>query len=402
MKEQKFIDFVKKQLINGELNFFQYSFRPKAQNHGTVELPEEELLQYFPDNIAGFTSLEQAFLLEPIKLAYDLGEGYKIIYELDHAIDMDWLLMPKVIQVGIEYKGVSFKLYEFIFGYAYATHYSEPKRFASFQKAKAAGNVHYYLGAYLGISEVLNELSWASNFVPAEFVNMQVQHLVRHGKNANPKEIVNLFIKDGRLKVSPLFSSTMKFNGYGNKIDLRIGLDFHAVDFLTDYPLATHFHLPSNINDITLNVLGIADKIDFFKDNKEFLLQAENLEVDSKLFKRMKTEQLNELAAKYCILCFDDNQYKGVVVGNMMACKLLSEHILKANKTISFGNGKNQIKLQPTEFLDKLLITEINEETMQLLLKAQGKKVGYTHWYKDELEGSLFKVPVPSLEKEQA
>lgn len=402
MKEQKFIEFAKQQLQSGKMNFFQYSFRPKVESYGTVEVAEDELLQYFPDKIPGLTSLEQAWELDPIKLAYDVGDGFKIIYELDHAVDMDWLLMPKVIQIGIEYKGVSFKMYEFIFGYAYATHYSEPERLTSFQKAKAAGNIHYYIGAYKGVQNIFSELNWKDNFAPDEFVTMQVKHLVRHGNNADPKTIVELFINDGRLKVSPMFNSTMKFNGYGNKIDLRIGTEITAVDFMTDYPLSQHFELPKDITDITLDFEDLEEKVEFFKENKELLLQAEDLKVDSKLFNRMKAEQLNELASRYCILCFESEQHKGVVLSNMMAHKLLREEILKTDKKIKFDADENTVKIGASEFLDKLTVTEIDKETMETLLKAQGKKVGHTSWYKDELEGSLFKIRSENLKKQEA
>lgn len=392
MKEQAFFDFVQGVLLKGDFGFSQYSFRPTAEHIGGVKIEESQLAQYTPDNIIGMTTLEQAWELKPIKMSYKIAEDVHIIYELSNTAELDWIRNAKMIQVGLDYKGVSFKLYEFIFGYEHGTYYTDAHLLSTYKKAKASNHIHCYVGAFKGIDSILSALEMKGNFSFDEDVYMQAKSVVFHRKEANPMTIIDLFISDNTLHITPMFERVMKFEGAINNRMPISNKPFRKIDFHIPYLLEKYFILPNNIKDLRILFTDHENHPEFFNANKDVLLSASDLNLDSKIYKSLKTEQLNEFAAKYCIIKYEDENKKGIVLSNMMAYKLLKEGMLRNKKDIVVGTGKSAIRYKPKEFIKKLKATEVTAEVMQTLLMAQGKKVGQVKWYKDELEGALFKI----------
>ena len=403
MKEQAFFNFVQGILLKDDLGFFQYSFRPKAEHIGGALIEESQLHKYIPDNIIGMTTLEQAWELSPIKLSYEVSEDMHIIYELSDTSEIDWIRNAKMIQIGLDYKGVSFKLYEFIFGYEHDTHYTDSSSIQSYRKAKESNRIHYYIGAFEGIDQILSGLKMKENFSFNEDVYMRAKSIVSHSKQANPMSVVDLFISHNTLHVTPMFELVMKFGDVVNKKMPLTEKPFAKIAFHVPYLLEKFFTLPGEIKDLEILFEDYENHPDFFNANKNILLAANDLNLDSKIYKSLKTKQLNEFAAKYCIIRYEDGNKKGVVLSNMMAFKLLKEGMMRKDKRdIIVGTGKSLSRYNPKEFIKKLTVTEVTAETMKTLLLAQGKKVGQVKWYKDELEGSLFNVREPNENKVRA
>lgn len=392
MKEQAFFDFVIDALQNGELDYTQYSFRPEAKHLGGVSVGVEELPMYTPDAIPGFTSMEQAWKLDPVKLSYEIQEDVHIIYELSGTSEFDWIRNAKMIQVGLDYKGVTFKLYEFVFGYEHGTYYSDADKADTYRKAVEANHIHCYFGGFVNIHMLLSAIDFKKNFVYDETVYIRANSIVVHDQRASPIEAADLFIKDSVLHVTPMFERVMNFtDSVSNRLPIS-DKDITKVVFHTPYSLEKYFILPNDIKDVEIRFMNHEDHPAFFNDNKDLLLNASGLELDSKVYQALKSEQLNEFAAKYCIITYEDENKKGVVLSNMMAHRLLTESIRKEKKEIVVGTGKSAKRYKAKEFIKKLKVTEVKPETMKLLLQAQGKKVGHVKWYRDELEGALFTV----------
>ena len=392
MKEQAFFDFLIDALQKGELDYTQYSFRPESTHIGGVALEKEELPMYTPDAIPGLTTMEQAWKLDPIRMSYEIDDDINIVYELSGTSEFDWIRNAKMIQIGVDYKGVTFKLYEFVFGYEHGTYYSDADKIETYKKAVEANHIHCYFGGFVNIHIILSALNFKDNFVYDENVYMRANSIVVHDQRANPMNIVDLFINDGTLHVTPLFKRVMKFgDSVPNKMtisDKSIG----KVVFDIPYSLEKFFVLPNDIKDVEINFTNHEEHPVFFNDNKELLLSASGLKLDSKVYNALKTEQLNEFAAKYCIITYEDENKKGVVLSNMMAHKLMVEEICEQKEEIVVGTGKSTKRYKAKEFIKRLKVTEITPETMKILLGAQGKKVGHVKWYRDELEGSLFTI----------
>ncbi|MDG1950490.1 MAG: hypothetical protein P8J32_06795 [bacterium] len=399
MKEQAFFDFLIDALQKGELDYTQYSFRPEATHIGGVAIGEEELPMYTPDAIPGLTTMEQAWELDPIKLSYEIDNDVHIVYELSGTSEFDWIRNAKMIQIGLDYKGVTFKLYEFVFGYEHGTYYSDADKVETYKKAAESNHIHCYFGGCVNIYMILSALDFKTNFTYDENVYIRANSIVVHDQRANPMNIIDLFISNSTLHVTPMFERVMKFGEtVSNKMPIS-SKDIKKVVFHIPYSLEKYFSLPNDIKDVEIKFTNHSDHPAFFNDNKELLLGASGLELDSKVYNALKTEQLNEFATKYCIITYEDENKKGVVLSNMMAHKLLVDEIRQQKKEIVIGTGKSSKRYKAKEFIKRLKVTEINAEVMKMLLQAQGKKIGHVKWYRDELEGSLFKVREASADE---
>jgi hypothetical protein len=392
MKEQAFYDFFIDAIQRGELKFMQYSFRPEAKHIGGALINESTLPLYTPDAIPGLTTMEQAWELDPVKMSYPINEDVSIVYELSNTSELDWIRNAKMIQIGLDYKGVTFKLYEFIFGYEHGTYYTDTGSVSTYKKAVESNHIHCYLGAFEGVHEILSQIEFKGNFKYDENVYMRANSIVVHDKRANPLSIVDLFISDSELKITPIFEKVMQFGSVvGNRMPIS-DKDIKKITFHSPYSLEKFFILPKTVKDVEIGFVDHENHPSFFNDNKDLLLSVSELDVDSRIYKSLKSEQLSDLAAKYCIITYQDGKKKGVVLSNMMSFKLLKDHLLKNKTETIVGTGKSAIRYTPKEFIKKLKATEIDSDTLRLLLSAQGKTVGQVNWYRKEFEGALFKI----------
>jgi len=392
MENQFILDFVKKKVQSQDLAFFQYAKRNKLQHLGGTEIDPAAFDGYLPDNIKGFTAMAMAMTLEPIKMAHTIAPGIKLTYELDTCAELDWIRNGRLIQIGFSYKGVNIKLYECAWGYAPNTNYENPSDLKQFNKALSMGNIHFGINAFVGINSLLEKIDWAEALDPEDddFPHLQANNLIKHApQEAMPAQVLDLFIQDNaeRLHVSSVFARVMNFGQSNAVIDIQ-NKPIQEICFHVDYPLGKHFSVHPNVNRIKVSFQLDKNHRDFLQHNRDLLLRAKGLKLNSKLYQNMKNAQLQEFAQHFCIITYKDDNVSGAVLSNKMAHKLLVERIEEGSGKMNVGSDKISRK----KFLENLNMTLLSTEQLNFWRDSVGKSVGDTSWYDPSLEGSLFNV----------
>lgn len=403
MENQFIIDFVKNKVQSSTLSFFQYAKRGKLQHLGGAEIAPQAFDEYMPDNIKGFTTMEMAMSLEPIKMAIELSPGIKLTYELDTCAELDWIRNGRLIQVGLSYKGVNFKLYECAWGYAPNTNYEAKNDIKTFQKALSMGNIHIGINAYVGVHSMMARVNWAEELNPQDndFPDLQANGLVKHSREARPSEVIDLFVQDSakRLHISHIFARVMDFGGSNIKVDIT-NKDIQEIHFHVDYALGKYFVINPSVERVHVGFQVTQENRDFMTFNRDLLLRAKGLKLDSVLYNNLKNAQLQELAQQYCVISYRNGDISGAVLSNRMAYKLLVERTEEGSGKFGFDVFGVSHKIARKKFLEQLTVQDLTIEQLNFWRDNVGKSVGVVSWYDSSLEGGLFQVREKKSEAE--
>lgn len=159
-----------------------------------------------------------------------------------------------------------------------------------------------------------------------------------------------------------------------------------------DYPLCKHFILNPNVERVHVGFQVTQEHRDFMTFNRDLLLRAKGLKLDSTLYNNMKNAQLQELAQQYCIISYKNGDISGAVLSNRMAYKLLVERTEEGSGKLGFDVFGTNHKIARKKFLEHLTVQDLTLEQLNFWRDTVGKSVGVVSWYDSSLEGGLFQV----------